>query len=129
MLNRYMKVYVLADSWRLGWLKREIRRVLVLYHQKSYVVPSDLQVLYHADLERSLLYRFLMAQLAFDIHFDSIPEIEVKIADFEKLCKRMPQAMIWDLLTSIGQNGDTNSSKPSQDPSRQSEWLTDEMDE
>lgn len=108
MPTRYIKAYVVAADWELHWLRKEIRREFVVYHQSSYVAPKDLKILFDANLRDSLLYLFLVAQLGHDIACCGMLAMESLIENFQEDCRSLPQEMLWELLKAASKKGDSS---------------------
>lgn len=130
--TRYIKAYVTAHEWRLTWLLKPIRKQLVVFHQFAIVNPDDAYELYDADLEETVLYRFWIAELGYDICYNWSDRVKGEV-NFWDHYHDIPARILWDLVHRVS---DRASRCPScqncqecttfKQPAQKDEWLMDD---
>lgn len=122
--TRYVWAYVTAASWGLEWVRKCIRKAIVIHQRTEHVNPNNLLILYNHNLQQSSLYKFLLAELGHNIHKHGLAKFKHANDGFETTCESMPQEIVWELLKSA----DAIIRKPEQ-PAMQDHWLIDDLEE
>lgn len=99
--TQYIKVYSVAHKLALGTMKKEIRKVLVVYHQTHLVHPRDLVILCELGHRESLLTHFLIAQSAYDFVSTGHDDMQLTLEDYDKWSAELPANVLLEILTQL----------------------------
>lgn len=128
MRTRYVNAYILALRWGVYWVETPLRKAIVISHRVLAPSPSDLMQLYHANLTGSILYKFMVADFAWDFtYFSSAVVIEALSPHNEDGPEHMVNPVVMEIFRIVQIRLAKDHTGPNQNeavqPAEDPEWL------